>query len=220
MDNHFEFARCQKPSGKFYGTRFKCKPPSVEVAPKEERTSSRVRVGKSVKNLGPEELEKLLKDTRVKPHQAKKIQDLIDSKKAKEDPEKDAIDQLLAMLPRGEKVMDSSGNTRSLRKKANPNTEETLEKVSTKRATVEKALNDEQRRLRMMSEDKKFATLRGKREDRIQKLNETYDKLNNRYMDINKALDAEAQRSGIPRPLILPTWSTSLGTLNLPKITP
>lgn len=220
MDNHFDFARCQKPSGKFYGTRFKCKPPGVEVGPREEKPSSRVRVGKSVKSMGPEELEKLLKDARVKPHQAKKIQDLIDSKKPKKDPERDAIDQLLALLPKGEKVVDSSGKTRSLSKKANQNTEETLEKVSTKRATVEKALNDEQKRLRMTSEDKKFAALRKKREDRIEKLDKTYQKLNKRYTEINKALDAEAQRSGIPRPSILPTWSTALGTLNLPKITP
>jgi hypothetical protein len=83
-----DFARCQRPTGKIYGTRFKCRPPAVEIgakiqtqAPAKDSGSRGIRVGKTVNNMDVEGLEKLLKDPRVKPHQAKKIQDLIDRKR-------------------------------------------------------------------------------------------------------------------------------------------
>ena len=83
-----DFTRCQRPSGKIYGSRFKCRPPAVEIGAKVQtqvpaKDSGRkgVRIGKTVNNMDVESLEKLLKDPRVKTHQAKKIQDLIDKKR-------------------------------------------------------------------------------------------------------------------------------------------
>jgi hypothetical protein len=90
VEDLYEFVRCQKPSGKVYGTRFRCKPPAVDIGQKQEQPKAPVakvrgmRVGKTVKNLPVESLEKLLKDPRVKPHQAAKIQKLIDEKKGPE----------------------------------------------------------------------------------------------------------------------------------------
>lgn len=81
---YMDFTRCQRPSGKIYGSRFKCRPPAVEIgakAPAKDSGRKGVRIGKTVNNMGVESLEKLLKDPRVKPHQAKKIQDLIDKKR-------------------------------------------------------------------------------------------------------------------------------------------
>jgi len=83
--NKYDFTRCQKPSGKIYGTRFKCKPPSVEIeqkgnTPATPRTK-RIRIGKNVREMNPEDLQKLLKDPRVKPHQVKKIQEILESKR-------------------------------------------------------------------------------------------------------------------------------------------
>lgn len=86
----FDFVRCQRPSGKVYGTRFRCKPPAVDIGEKQEQPKAPtakvrgMRVGKTVKSLPVAELEKLLKDPRVKPHQAAKLQKLIDEKKGSE----------------------------------------------------------------------------------------------------------------------------------------
>lgn len=92
VEDLYEFVRCQRPSGKIYGTRLRCKPPSVEIGAKgkvssgsspsrSEPKAKRIRIGKNVRDMSVEDLETLLRDPRVKPHQAKKIQSLIDEKK-------------------------------------------------------------------------------------------------------------------------------------------
>jgi hypothetical protein len=88
VEDLYEFVRCQRPNGKVYGTRFRCKPPAVDIGEKGEQPKAQksrgMRIGKAVKSLPVEGLEKLLKDPRVKPHQAAKLRQLIDEKKGLE----------------------------------------------------------------------------------------------------------------------------------------
>jgi hypothetical protein len=102
VEDLYEFVRCQRPSGKIYGTRLRCKPPSVELGAKDaiaRKTSStgendakkRIRIGKNVQSMSVEDLETLLKDSRVKPHQAVKLRKLIDEKKSSEPSSKTTV---------------------------------------------------------------------------------------------------------------------------------
>lgn len=89
----FDFTRCQRPNGKIYGSPGRCRPPAVEIgakeeAPKKEKSSRGMRIGKTVKNMTTDQLEALLKDPRVKPHQADKIRKLIADKGGKDQSKK------------------------------------------------------------------------------------------------------------------------------------
>jgi hypothetical protein len=80
----YDFTRCVKPDGTVYGTAGQCRRGTEEAKGEAPPKVRGMRVGKTVKSLSVGDLEKLLGDPRVKPHQAAKIQKLIDEKKGSE----------------------------------------------------------------------------------------------------------------------------------------
>jgi hypothetical protein len=84
----YDFTRCVKPDGTVYGTAGQCRKGTEEAKGEVPPRVREMRVGKTVKSPSVGDLEKLLGDPRVKPHQAAKIQKLIDEKKGSEIPPK------------------------------------------------------------------------------------------------------------------------------------
>jgi len=133
--------------------------------------------------------------------------------------EKQAINQLLSLLPKGERVVSSTGKEFSRRKGPAKASEELLSKVNRKLNAVNRTLEHEQKVLKRMSSAKKYESIRERRLGRIEKLKKAQEKLRKKITELGLALDAEAQRSGLGRPLMPPNWTPPVKeTLNLPRL--
>ena len=88
-----DYTRCVRPDGSAYGSRGACRKgveeargeetkvgPSRSPKPGKGDKEKRLYVGKNAKNLTREQLNKILLDPRIKPHQAKKIRELLREK--------------------------------------------------------------------------------------------------------------------------------------------
>jgi hypothetical protein len=133
--------------------------------------------------------------------------------------ENDAIGQLASMLPKGSKIVESSGRTQTVGAKGKVKAALTGEHwavINEKMKEVGEKLSRQEGLLKRMSDSPKFDDLRKTTQDKIEKLSSTYKKLNQTKMQIRDSLEKERTETGRIRPLV-PENLTPNGVTKFPS---
>jgi len=133
--------------------------------------------------------------------------------------ENDAISQLAGMLPKGSKIVESSGRTQTVGAKGKVKaglTGEHWTVINEKMKEVGEKLSRQEGLLKRMSDSPKFDDLRKTTQDKIEKLSSAYKKLNQTKMQIRDSLDKGRIETGVMVPLV-PENLTPSGVTRFPS---
>jgi hypothetical protein len=133
--------------------------------------------------------------------------------------ENDAISQLAGMLPKGSKIVESSGRTQTVGAKGKVKaglTGEHWTVINEKMKEVGEKLSRQEGLLKRMSDSPKFDNLRKTTQDKIEKLSSAYKKLNKTKMQIRDSLDKGRIETGVMVPLV-PENLTPSGVTKFPS---
>ena len=133
--------------------------------------------------------------------------------------ENDAMSQLAGMLPKGSKIVGSSGRTQTVGAKGKVKaglTGEHWAVINEKAKEVGDKLSRQKGLLSRMSDSPKFDDLRKATQEKIEKLSGTYKKLNQTKMQIRDSLDKGRIETGVMVPLV-PNNLTPSGVTKFPS---
>jgi hypothetical protein len=116
--------------------------------------------------------------------------------------EKQAIDQLLNLLPKGEIVVDSRGKEVSRFLRKSNVSEENLSTILKKEKRLESALIREKALLRSLRSTSESEGYLKERQNRVERIENSLKKMKDKRIKMDSQLEAEAARSGIPRTLL------------------
>jgi hypothetical protein len=119
--------------------------------------------------------------------------------------ENDAMGQLARMLPKGSKIVGSSGRTQTVGAKGKVKaglTDEHWVVINEKWKEVGEKLSRQMGLLKRMSDSPKFDDLRKTTQDKIEKLNRAFTKLNDTKAKIRDSLERGRTETGRMRPLV------------------
>ena len=120
--------------------------------------------------------------------------------------EMDAIGQLSKMLPKGEKIVDSSGGTHKAKGGKPKATEKVARGLMKKYKDLYLKIESESQKLKKMLKGPKSEAQREARKAKIQKLRQALAKVAKAREAINSQLDAEVKKTGKPRQLMPDDW--------------
>lgn len=120
--------------------------------------------------------------------------------------EMDAIGQLSRMLPKGEKIVGSSGAVHKSKGEKPKATEKTASGLMKKYKDLYLKVEEESRKLKKMLKGPKTDTQREARKAKIAKLRQALAKIAKARDAINSQLDHDAKKTGRPRQLMPDDW--------------